>query len=224
MNDVFALLAVSATDQASILAPASPPAESIRDLSTLVIAIALGIFLVVEGVLCYCIVQFRRRRSEQIAVEPAQVYGSKPIEVAWTVAPALIVFTLVLVTARTLWEVEVTPSKPVPDDDTLLVFGRRSPMVVGISASALQRSAVGFVTANELHVPASDASTPRRVFHAQIGRCLSRLLGSRLAGKTDDTGRENSMWFQTTNQDCSWVKRRVLRDAARQHVIASIRR
>src|SRR3954470_16383327 len=105
MNELFAQLAVSAAGKASIFAPASPPAESIRDLSILVTAISLGIFLIVEGVLFYCIVQFRRRNNEPLAAEPAQVYGSKPIEVAWTVAPGLIVFTLVLVTTRTLWEV-----------------------------------------------------------------------------------------------------------------------
>src|SRR5207253_6810242 len=45
-------------------------------------------------------------------MEPPQVYGSKPIEIAWTAAPALIVFILVLVTARTLWEVNVPPPQP----------------------------------------------------------------------------------------------------------------
>jgi cytochrome c oxidase subunit II len=199
MNDVFALLAASATDQASIFAPASPPAESIRALSALVIAIALGIFLVVEGVLCYCIVQFRRRRSEQIAVEPAQVYGSKPIEVAWTVAPALIVFTLVLVTTRTLWEVEVTPPKPVPNDDALFltVVGRQ--WWWEYQYQQYNGRPIDFVTANELHIPASDASTSRRVFLTlkSADVCHSFWV-PRLAGKTDlIPGRENSMWFQT---------------------------
>ena len=45
----------------SIFDPASPPAESIRSLSVLVLAITGFIFLVVEGVLIYSIVRFRRR-------------------------------------------------------------------------------------------------------------------------------------------------------------------
>src|SRR6185295_9224016 len=121
MNYLFVLLAESAAEKTSIFAPTSPPAESIRSLSILVIAICVGIFIVVEGVLFYCIVQFRRRSDDQIAVEPAQVYGSNPIEVAWTVAPALIVFTLVLVTTRTLWEVEVPPPMSKPGDSTLFI-------------------------------------------------------------------------------------------------------
>src|SRR5437660_1778977 len=100
------------THNLSIFAPASPSAESIRNLSLLVFAITGFIFLVVEGVLVYSIVRFRRRPSD-VPGEPPQVYGSMPIEIAWTAAPALIVFILVLVTTRTLWEVKVKP--PAPD-------------------------------------------------------------------------------------------------------------
>src|SRR5437762_6161642 len=83
------------TQDLCIFSPASPPAESIRNLSVLVLAITGAIFLLVEGVLLYCIWRFWPRAST--GVEPAQVYGSKPIEIAWTAAPALIVFVLVLV-------------------------------------------------------------------------------------------------------------------------------
>src|SRR5947207_373739 len=95
----------------SIFDPASPPAESIVNVSVLVLAITAFIFLVVEGVLLYTVIRFRRRPAPS-PTEPAQVYGSKPIEIAWTAAPAMIVFILVLVTARTLWEVKVPPPQP----------------------------------------------------------------------------------------------------------------
>ncbi len=198
MNNLF-LFAESVSGGASIFAPASPPADSIRSLSILVIAIAVGIFLVVEGVLIYCVIQFRRQKNEQDTVEPAQVYGSKPIEIAWTVAPALIVFTLVLVTTRTLWEVEFPPPTPAPDDQALFVT------VVGrqwwweYQYRHYNGQAIGFVTANELHVPASDARTPRRIYLTlkSADVCHSFWV-PRLAGKTDlIPGRENSMWFQT---------------------------
>ena len=95
----------------SIFDPASPPAEAIRNLSVLVLAITGFIFLVVEGVLIYVVVRFRHR-GRRHDVEPPQVYGSKPIEIAWTAAPALIVFILMLVTTRTLWEVNApAPSR-----------------------------------------------------------------------------------------------------------------
>src|SRR6516165_6536963 len=99
------------TPSLSIFDPASPQAEAIRSLSMLVLAICAFIFFVVEGILLYAIVRFRRRAGTAVT-EPPQVYGSKPIEIAWTAAPALIVFVLVLVSARTLWEVDVDPPAP----------------------------------------------------------------------------------------------------------------
>ena len=76
--------------------PVGPGAESIRGLFLLVLAITGVIFLLVEGMLLYCVVRFRRRDPQDTA-EPPQLYGSRPIEVAWTVAPVLVCFVLFLV-------------------------------------------------------------------------------------------------------------------------------
>src|SRR5271155_1924721 len=114
MSELFLLAdGVTQAQDLSIFDPASPPAESIRSLSVLVLAITGFIFIAVEGILIYSIVRFRRRAAagtshpsgeagENAAreIEPPQFYGSKPIEIAWTAAPALVVFVLVLVSAR----------------------------------------------------------------------------------------------------------------------------
>lgn len=106
------LLAVSGQSKnLSIFDPVSPPAEAIRDLSVLVFAITGFIFVVVEAVLFYTMFRFRRRGE---TTEPPQVYGSKPIEIAWTAAPTLVVLIIILVTTRTLWEVNVTPPSRRP--------------------------------------------------------------------------------------------------------------
>ena len=127
----------------SSLAPASPPAESIRNLSILVLAITGFIFLVVEGVLLLCDLSASAgARPRTTTSEPPQVYGSKPIEIAWTAAPALIVFILVLVTTRTLWEVNADPARSRrPGDQALFVTVDRPPVVVGISLRSLRRQA-----------------------------------------------------------------------------------
>jgi cytochrome c oxidase subunit 2 len=181
--------------------PASPPAESIRNLSILVIAITAFIFVVVEGVLIYSIIRFRQRGADS-PVEPPQVYGSQPIEIAWTVAPSLIVMIIVLVTTRTLWEVNVTPPPEKPGDNALYVT------VVGrqwwweFDYDHYDGAALGFITANELHVPASEEGTPRPVYlilkSADV--CHSFWV-PRLAGKTDLLpGQTNHMWFQTSEK------------------------
>ena len=214
MSVVFPLLLGTdpSTQNLSIFDPASPPAESIRSLSVLVLAITAFIFLVVEGILVYSIVRFRRRAAagpplppetaganETREAEPPQVYGSKPIEIAWTAAPALVVFVLVLVSARTLWEVNVPPPQPREGDNTLFVT------VVGrqwwweYTYDHYNGRALGFTTANELHIPAGEPGVPRPVYLTlkSADVCHSFWV-PRLAGKTDlIPGRTNSMWLQT---------------------------
>jgi cytochrome c oxidase subunit 2 len=218
----------ASTRNVSIFDPVSPPAESIRSLSVLVLAITGFIFIVVEGILVYSIVRFRRRaapgatrgeppvtsgqqestssslvtRHSSLVTpekEPPQVYGSKPIEIAWTAAPALVVFVLVLVSARTLWEVNVPPPQPREGDQTLFVT------VVGrqwwweYTYDHYNGRPLGFTTANELHIPAGEGGVARPVYLTlkSADVCHSFWV-PRLAGKTDlIPGRVNSMWFQT---------------------------
>ncbi len=189
--------------------PASPPAEAIRNLSILVLAITGFIFIVVEGVLIYSILHFRQRGPAP-AAEPPQVYGSQPIEIAWTVAPTLIVMIIILVTTRTLWEVNVTPPPEKPGDHALYVT------VVGrqwwweFDYDHYDGKPLGFITANELHIPSGDNRT-RPASDPATARPVWLMLKSadvchsfwvpRLAGKTDLLpGRTNTMWFQTSEK------------------------
>jgi cytochrome c oxidase subunit II len=181
----------------SIFNSASPGAESIRSLSILVMAISGLIFVIVEGVLLYCVVRFRRRADSK--TDPPQVYGSKPIEIAWTAAPALIVFVLVLVTTRTLWEVNIPPPEPRDGDHTLFVTVTGRQWWWEFTYHQYDGRELSLTTANELHVPASEKGVPRRVYLTlkSADVCHSFWV-PRLGGKTDVIpGRTNSMWFET---------------------------
>ena len=189
---------LAAIQNTSTFAPVSPPAESIRNIAILALAVTGFIFVVVESVLLYCLLRFRRGRAAGTA-EPPQVYGSKPIEIAWTVGPLLIVFVLVLVTTRALWEINVDAPDPRPGDNALFVT------VVGrqwwweYTYDHYNGRECGFTTANELHVPAGDGTTARPVYLTLLSAdvCHSYWV-PRLAGKTDlIPGRINHMWFQT---------------------------
>src|SRR5260370_856551 len=139
----------------SMYDPASPAADSIRNLSVLVLAITGFIFILVEGILFYAILRFRRGAAT--GNEPPQVYGSKPIEIAWTAAPALIVFVLVLVTTRTLWEVNPTPPQPRLADQALFVTVIGHQWWWEYRYDHYDGKELGFTTANELHFPAGAA-------------------------------------------------------------------
>ncbi len=189
--------------------PASPPAESIRNVALLALAITGFIFVIVEGVLLYCLVRFRRGRTPPTplpsgergggegAMEPPQLYGSKPIEIAWTVGPLLIVFVLVLVTTRSLWDINVDAPDPRSGNALFVtVVGRQWWWEYTYEYYNGQK--YGFTTANELHVPAGDGTTARPVYLTlkSADVCHSFWV-PRLAGKTDlIPGRTNHMWFQ----------------------------
>jgi cytochrome c oxidase subunit 2 len=182
--------ALAAVD-VSILDPVSPPAESIRDLAVLVLVIIAGIFVVVEGLLVYALVRFRAGRPAASG-EPAQLYGSTPIEIAWTVAPTLVVVVLTLVILRTLWDVKVEAR---PAD-----AGAEAARVTAVGHQWWWEYRYdGFVTANELHVPASADGLRRPAYLDLLSAdvCHSFWV-PRLAGKTDlIPGRRNRLWFET---------------------------
>jgi cytochrome c oxidase subunit 2 len=203
------LLAVAddRTANLSIFDPVSPPAASIRDLAFLVLAITGLIFVVVEGILLYAVYRFRHGPPSNSG-EPPQVYGSTPIEIAWTAAPALVVVILTLVITRTLWEVNVDPNKPPKDSRPLRVTAIGHQWWWEYVYETDGDSALGFITANELHIPKSnfdkDKSNERRPVYLtlQSADVCHSFWVPRLAGKTDlIPGKTNRMWFETDRVD-----------------------
>lgn len=164
------------TEATSIFRPASTPAFAIHDLSLLVLAVCTAIFVLVGGLLAYAVVRFRHRPGDETS-EPPQVYGSGPIELAWTVVPLLTVLVLFLVTARTIAEVQDAPPPP----------GRVEVEVVGRQWWwEFRYPELGITTANELHVPISDAAERRPTYLSlRSDDVVHSFWVPRLAGKTD---------------------------------------
>ena len=181
----------------SIFSPASPATQSIVNLAILTLAVSGLIFVVVEGVLLYSVWRFRQRGDDP-AGEPAQVYGSQPIEIAWTAAPLMIVFFLALVITRTLWEAEASPAAPRPDDHALhvTVIGRQWWWEFAYESYNGER--LRFTTANELHIPASEKDSPRPVYlKLESADVCHSFWAPRLGGKVDlIPGRTNTLLLQ----------------------------
>jgi cytochrome c oxidase subunit 2 len=171
----------------SIFQPHSTPAESIYQLSIFVLVITAVIFLVVFGLLIYVVAKFRSRATGTDR-EPAQVYGSTQIELAWTIIPILIVVVLFLATARVIHAIQ-DAHKP---------------------ATALEVTAIGhqfwwefryptlgIVTANELHIPVSDPARPTPTFLKLLSADTDHSFWvPQLAGKTDlIPNRVNETWI-----------------------------
>jgi cytochrome c oxidase subunit II len=171
----------------SIFNPVSTPAREIDTVAFFVIAITVVIFLIVAALLAYSVVRFRARPGDDNR-EPAQVYGSNPIEFAWTTVPILIVFVLILVTARTIYVVQAAARPP----------GALSVRVIGHQWWwEFRYPDLGIVTANELHVPLSDQRNPTPTFlDLESADVAHSFWVPRLAGKTDVIpNKKNSMWI-----------------------------
>lgn len=68
---------------------ASEEATLVDDLFNAMMTISTGLFLIVEGVLIYSAIKFRRRPGDN--KDAAPVFGNVPLEILWTAIPAIIV-------------------------------------------------------------------------------------------------------------------------------------
>ena len=73
---------------------ASQGAADIDELFDLMMTIATGLFLIVEGTLIYSVIKFRRKKGDQ--TDGPAIEGNVPLEIVWTAIPTVIVFILAL--------------------------------------------------------------------------------------------------------------------------------
>ncbi|CAN5424631.1 cytochrome c oxidase subunit II [soil metagenome] len=175
---------------ANMFDPLSKPAEMIHESAFLVSMICLGIFLVVTGILVYVVVKFRYKKTDDDR-EPPQIYGSTNIELAWTVIPIIITVVLILVTSRTIGEIQ---DRPMPKDALKVT-------IVGHQWWwEIRYPDLGIVTANELHIPVSgrkgEFAGPTHLL-LQSADVIHSFWVPQLSGKVDVIpNKDNDMWFE----------------------------
>jgi cytochrome c oxidase subunit 2 len=120
---VTIVLAVSAS---LVLAPAafanfltpksggSPNADQIDSLYKIVLYVAAVVFVLVEGALLYSVIRFRAKKNRVAA----QIHGNTRLEIGWTVAAALI---LVVITVVTFVKLPSITNPPNSDSNGLVL-------------------------------------------------------------------------------------------------------
>ncbi len=73
---------------------ASNEAAQVDELFNLMMTIATGLFLLIEGVLIYILIKFRRREGD--TTDGPSIEGNVPLEIVWTAIPVVIVFILAI--------------------------------------------------------------------------------------------------------------------------------
>ena len=163
-----------------------PVAEKQLDLFYFVLWTMVGVFVVVEGILLYTIIRYRRRPNQAL---PKQVHGNTPLEVTWTIIPALLIAGVGVWTVITIFDLEDPPAE-AGNALTINVTGHQWWWEFNYPDAG---SGKVITTANELRIP--------------VGRAISVNLTSddvihsfwipKLAGKVDVIPtRTNTYWFQ----------------------------
>lgn len=125
----------------STISPVSDFGWAIQNVYKQIFWWSAGIFVVVESLLLIAIFRFRVKEGSH--EKPEQVHGNMPLEIAWTIVPAIILVFIAVPTIRTIFAV----SAPAP------------PNAIRVKVTGQQwfwhfeYPDLGVRTANEMHVP-----------------------------------------------------------------------
>ncbi|MAI31181.1 MAG: cytochrome c oxidase subunit II [Rhodopirellula sp.] len=163
--------------------PASPQAEAIRDLFVHVLWISGAIFSIVAGLICIAIFKFRSKDKL-----PTQDFGSHRKEIAWIVAPVIVVLWIAAISAKLVLTFNAVPIAHPPGEQVadLIVTGHQWWWEIEYAGTDI-------VSANEIHIP-----TGKRL-RVQISSAdvIHSFWVARLARKMDAIpGRENYIWLE----------------------------
>src|SRR3984893_11335942 len=174
-----------AAAQPWVVAPASDGADVISQLFWFTLVLARIVFVLVEGLLIYSSLRFRRRSALPLQ-EPPQMHGNTRLEVMWATVPALILVGLFGITVSRLGDLSQLPTDP--STLRISVTGRQYQWEFGYGSS-------GVKTTNDLHIP---VGTPL-IFEVTSVDVIHSFWVPDLYGKIDaNPGRVNRITFKAT--------------------------
>jgi cytochrome c oxidase subunit 2 len=156
----------------------------IQDIYVLILWMALIVFVVVEGMLFYSIFRYRRRPGQPV---PEQLHGNTRLEIAWTIAPALVLVVIAVPTVQTIFATQAEPPN-VEQALKVKAIGRQWWF-------EFQYPDLQITTANELHVQKGQTV----YFDLESADVIHAFWFPTQGGKRDMIpGRVNRMWFTPT--------------------------
>lgn len=98
---ILLAVATTAPQTASAHGPSTGGAgiESVWQLFNITLLMAIPVFLLVEGLIIFAVLRYRRRRADEM---PEQVHGNTALEITWTVLAFAIITVLFVLTLRAL--------------------------------------------------------------------------------------------------------------------------
>ena len=187
---LFLISACTPSHPQSTFDAAGPVAADQKFLFLFIFWAAVAVFVVVEGMLIYTLIRYRRRRGQGM---PEQVHGNRPLEIAWTIAPALVLVVIAVPTITVLLDTQITPDECENGDTekciNVEVIGHQWWWEFRYPDNG------GLITANELHMPAGKKVN----FLLDSSDVLHSFWVPKLGGKTDVLPRAgNQMWLEAS--------------------------
>lgn len=157
--------------------------EKLTKLYYPVFAVAVVVFFLVEGLLLYTMIRFRRRPDSAL---PVQTHGNTRLEVGWTILPSVILAIIAVPTITTIVDLSHQPADALP----VRVIGHQWWWEFRYQDPADPSREI--ITANEMHIPSG-----RRVFATiESDDVIHSFWVPNLAGKQDAIpGHRNDLWF-----------------------------
>jgi cytochrome c oxidase subunit II len=125
----------------SVLNPHSPQSQIIASLFTVILILSVIVFLIVCGLVAWSLLRYRARAG---AAEPAPNFGSRALEITWTVIPLVVVIAIFIVSVRAMALIDA-PRTP----------GKADIVITGHQWWWDARYPNGAIVAGEIHIPAS---------------------------------------------------------------------
>lgn len=173
----------------STISPQNSKTQDIQWLYQITFWAALIVFIGVQLAIVYTAIRFRRRNANR----PEQVHGSKVLEIAWTVVPALILLALFIPTVRVIFD--HADAANTTDGFNVNVIGKQWWWEISypdIPASEMDAEQGPLITANEVVLPLG----ANVVFNLQSNNVIHSFWVPQLSGKMDVMpGHNNKLQF-----------------------------
>lgn len=166
----------------SIFDPKGVIAQRQMDLTVLILAVAAVVFVFVELLLLYIVLRYRHKGGAPTI--PPQTHGNTRLEIAWTIAPALILLVIMVPTVRDIF------ANATPPEGS-------NPLAVTVTGHQwwweFEYPTLGVVTANELHMPVGQVVN----FSLESDDVIHSFWVPKIGGKRDNIpGRTNELWLR----------------------------
>ena len=186
MAALFLFVAGCSKEGMSTWVAFGPVAQAQLDLFNVTLWMMVVVFFLVEGVLLYAMIRYRKRPGQ---AKPPQIHGNTTLEISLTIVPTILVLGLGIWSVFTLFEIDAPPTSG-PEPLQVIVTGHQWWFEFEYPDAGNGKH---IITANDLRIPVDRPI----ILNLESDDVIHSFWVPKLAGKLDMVPTHiNTMWFQ----------------------------